>query len=61
VARSFTLSPQATTSRLICSLASIGAGFSQVVEIWQGQSSLALGEDELVPLRAGETLAWRLQ
>ena len=30
-------------------------------EIWQVQSSLALGEDELVPLRAGERLAWRLQ
>jgi hypothetical protein len=25
------------------------------------QSSLVLGEDELVPLRAGEPLAWRLQ
>jgi len=30
-------------------------------EIWQVPSSLALGEDELVPLRAGERLAWRLQ
>ena len=30
-------------------------------EGWQVQSSLALGEDELVPLRAGEPLAWRLQ
>ena len=30
-------------------------------ESWQVQSSLALGEDELVPLRAGERLAWRLQ
>jgi dihydroorotase len=30
-------------------------------ESWQVQSSLALGEDELVPLRAGENLAWRLQ
>jgi dihydroorotase len=30
-------------------------------ESWQVQSSLALGEDELVPLRAGESLAWRLQ
>ncbi len=30
-------------------------------EIWQVQSSLALGEDEMVPLRAGENLAWRLQ
>ena len=30
-------------------------------ERWQVQSSLALGEDELVPLRAGEHLAWRLQ
>lgn len=28
---------------------------------WQVQSSLALGDDELVPLRAGEPLAWRLQ
>ena len=28
---------------------------------WQVESSLALGEDELVPLRAGERLAWRLQ
>ena len=28
---------------------------------WQVQSSLALGDDELVPLRAGERLAWRLQ
>jgi len=28
---------------------------------WQAQSSLALGDDELVPLRAGERLAWRLQ
>jgi len=30
-------------------------------ERWQVQSVLALGEDELVPLRAGEPLAWRLQ
>lgn len=30
-------------------------------ESWQVESSLALGEDELVPLRAGERLAWRLQ
>jgi dihydroorotase len=30
-------------------------------ERWQVQSSLPLGEDELVPLRAGEQLAWRLQ
>ncbi len=30
-------------------------------ERWQVQSALALGEDELVPLHAGETLAWRLQ
>ncbi len=30
-------------------------------ENWQVQSSLALGEDELVPLRAGELLTWRLQ
>jgi dihydroorotase len=30
-------------------------------ENWQVQSSLSLGEDELVPLRAGETLHWRLQ
>ncbi len=30
-------------------------------ERWQVQSSLVLGEDELVPLRAGEPLAWRLQ
>ena len=30
-------------------------------ESWQVQSSLALGDDELVPLRAGERLAWRLQ
>ena len=30
-------------------------------ESWQVQSSLALGDDELVPLRAGENLAWRLQ
>jgi dihydroorotase len=30
-------------------------------ESWRVQSSLALGEDELVPLRAGENLAWRLQ
>jgi dihydroorotase len=29
-------------------------------ERWQVQSSLPLGEDELVPLRAGETLHWRL-
>jgi dihydroorotase len=28
---------------------------------WQVQSSFALDEDELVPLRAGERLAWRLQ
>ncbi len=30
-------------------------------ESWQVQATLALGEDELVPLRAGEPLAWRLQ
>ena len=30
-------------------------------ESWQVQSSIALGDDELVPLRAGERLAWRLQ
>jgi dihydroorotase len=30
-------------------------------EIWQVQSSFAFGKDELVPLRAGERLAWRLQ
>ena len=30
-------------------------------EIWQVQSSFPLGDDELVPLRAGERLAWRLQ
>jgi dihydroorotase len=30
-------------------------------EDWQVQSAYALGEDELVPLRAGEPLAWRLQ
>jgi dihydroorotase len=30
-------------------------------ESWQVQAALALGEDELVPLRAGERLAWRLQ
>jgi dihydroorotase len=30
-------------------------------ESWRVQSSIALGEDELVPLRAGEQLAWRLQ
>jgi dihydroorotase len=30
-------------------------------ERWQVQSAFALGEDELVPLRAGEPLAWRLQ
>jgi dihydroorotase len=28
---------------------------------WQVQSALPLGEDELVPLRAGEMLRWRLQ
>jgi dihydroorotase len=28
---------------------------------WQVQSSLPLGDDELVPLRAGEMLHWRLQ
>jgi len=28
---------------------------------WQVQPTFALGEDELVPLRAGERLAWRLQ
>jgi dihydroorotase len=28
---------------------------------WQVQSPLPLGDDELVPLRAGECLAWRLQ
>jgi len=32
-----------------------------VRENWQVQSSLPLGEDELVPLRAGETLHWRLR
>ena len=30
-------------------------------ESWQVQSSYAMGEDQLVPLRAGETLHWRLQ
>ena len=30
-------------------------------ESWQVQSSVALGDGELVPLRAGERLAWRLQ
>jgi len=30
-------------------------------ESWQVQSALPLGEDDLVPLRAGERLAWRLQ
>ncbi|MFH1604659.1 MAG: dihydroorotase [Pseudomonadota bacterium] len=30
-------------------------------ESWQVESSIALGEDELVPLRAGERLAWRQQ
>jgi dihydroorotase len=30
-------------------------------ESWQVLSSLPLGEDELVPLRAGEMLHWRLQ
>ncbi len=30
-------------------------------ETWQVQSSLALGDDELVPLRAGARLDWRLQ
>ena len=30
-------------------------------ETWQVQSALPLGADELVPLRAGETLHWRLQ
>lgn len=30
-------------------------------ESWRVEFSLALGEDELVPLRAGERLAWRLQ
>ncbi|TSA10248.1 MAG: dihydroorotase [Betaproteobacteria bacterium] len=30
-------------------------------EHWQAQSALHLGDDELVPLRAGESLAWRLQ
>ena len=30
-------------------------------ESWQVQSSLPMGEDELVPLRAGEMLHWRLQ
>jgi dihydroorotase len=30
-------------------------------ERWQVQSVLALGEDELVPLRAGDALQWRLQ
>ena len=27
---------------------------------WQVESSFSVGEDELVPLRAGETIAWRL-
>jgi dihydroorotase len=30
-------------------------------ESWQVESSIPMGQDELVPLRAGETLAWRLQ
>jgi dihydroorotase len=30
-------------------------------ERWQVPSAFALGEDELVPLRAGESLTWRLQ
>jgi len=30
-------------------------------ESWQVPSSLTLGETELVPLRAGERIAWRLQ
>jgi dihydroorotase len=30
-------------------------------ERWQVQASLPLGDGELVPLRAGETLHWRLQ
>ncbi len=30
-------------------------------ESWQIQAALPLGEDELVPLRAGERLAWRQQ
>jgi dihydroorotase len=30
-------------------------------ENWQVQASLLLGDDELVPLRAGEALHWRLQ
>jgi len=30
-------------------------------ENWRVQASIAMGEDELVPLRAGEPLAWRLQ
>ena len=30
-------------------------------ERWQVQSAFALGEDELVPLRAGEPLAWHLE
>ncbi|MHB8667442.1 MAG: dihydroorotase [Burkholderiales bacterium] len=30
-------------------------------ERWQEQPAFALGDDELVPLRAGESLAWRLQ
>jgi dihydroorotase len=30
-------------------------------ESWQVQSSFPMGDDELVPLRAGERLAWRLQ
>ena len=30
-------------------------------ERWQVQAAYALDEDELVPLRAGEPLAWRLQ
>ncbi len=30
-------------------------------ERWQVQAAFALGEDELVPLRAGEPLAWRLE
>jgi len=30
-------------------------------ERWQVQAAFALGDEELVPLRAGEPLAWRLQ
>jgi dihydroorotase len=30
-------------------------------ESWQAESSVSLGEDELVPLRAGVSIAWRLE